>query len=108
MQTNILEKYPDSDLKVYAVWFEMLSGDARDAWNPAVLADPRVRHFWDAHWVAGRWYSKQVFGDDGIAWDVYLLYGPTVEWGTSPPAPISKGGDIITTTDTLRILLSSC
>jgi hypothetical protein len=101
VQTNILEKYPDSDLKVYAIWFEMLSGDARDTWDPAVLSDDRVRHFWDARGAAGRWYSKHVYGEDGIAWDVYFLYGPDAEWQSTPPPLISTGGDIISTTEPL-------
>lgn len=91
MQQNILDVWPDADIRVYAVYFEMVAGDegARTQTRPGEeLHDPRVRFFWDDGRVLGRWYDENVTklgrrtGDeDRIEWDCYIIYGPEAEWG---------------------------
>jgi hypothetical protein len=94
VQSQLLAQTPSDQLRVYAVWVPMLWGDARAAWDETTLPDPRVTHFWDGERVIGQWFAKQVDGYDGIAWDVYYLYGPDAKWETMPSSLIASGGDI--------------
>ena len=72
----------------------MLGSDSRDDWNGSTMADPRVLHFWDGDYQAGQWFAGQVDGYNGIAWDVYYLYGPDATWDTVPAPLIGSGGTI--------------
>ena len=91
MQSNILEKNPSAKLRVYAVFFEMVSGDegAKHKVSPHDLFDdPRVRVYWDERKVLGRWYDENVTRlgkrrgeDDRIEWDTFILYGADAKWG---------------------------
>ena len=99
MQHEILNKNHNSDLRVYAVWFNMLSGDNRQGWDGARLLDPRVTHLWDEHKAVGNWFSANVTHERGTTWDFYALYGPdSADLGK----PVSMGGTIIGQTGQLR------
>ncbi len=91
VQKEILEKHPDSDLQVYVVWFNMLSGDSRSGWDECVMSDPRATHLWDEKRLASRAFAGEVEGAAAPVWDVYLLYGPEAAWGDGLPRPISSG-----------------
>ena len=52
-----MQKEPELDVTVYAVWFAMVDTDERERWQPGLLDDPRVRHYWDEGKVAGRWFA---------------------------------------------------
>ena len=46
MQSQILQRYPDADLRVYVVWLPVMPLDARfDVAD--LLVDGRATHFWD-------------------------------------------------------------
>jgi hypothetical protein len=92
---------------VYAVWFNMLFGDARDRWDAGGLTDPRVSHFWDEQKVVGNWYSADVLHRQGTTWDFYAVYGPEVTWGSGPPPALSQGGTIITRRNQLQTAITS-
>jgi hypothetical protein len=91
VQKEILEEHRDSDLRVYVVWFNMLSGDSRSGWNECVMSDPRAIHLWDEKRLASRAFSGEVEGATPPVWDAYLLYGHETAWGDEPPRPISSG-----------------
>ena len=92
MQAEILEKNPTANIEVYAAWFAMLPGDRRAAWDPALMSDPRVTHYWDDERVLGRWFADNVgFSGGSVAWDVYYLYGPDTTWDQMPRPLISSG-----------------
>ena len=76
MQQEILAKDPAADLRVYAVWFNMLFGDSRSRWDGDGMADPRVVHLWDERKEVGDWFSANVTHAQGTTWDFYALYGP--------------------------------
>ena len=96
VQENILEKNPGAELRVYAIWFSMLSNDARSRWPDRIMTDPRVIHLWDKERLTGRFFSKEVgFTSLPIAWDIYYLYGPDVNWDTNPTPIVSSGSYII-------------
>ncbi len=90
-----MEKNPEADLRVYAVWFDVLLGDDRSEWNPELMPDPRVTHYWDSERAVADWIPKQkeyesiTFGP--FAWDQYFLYGPEAAW-TDVPGPVVSSG----------------
>ncbi len=106
VQREILEKHPDAELDVYAVWFDVLLGDDRSAWNPDLLVDPRVTQYWDSDQTLGTWFPRQevykpvIFGP--LAWDIFFLYGPEAVWEDVPEPLITSGSTIIAKRDRLR------
>ena len=97
MQTEILEKQLDAELRVIAVWMPLVRGDARDQWDPELLNDPRVSYFWDEERLSGNWFSEHISGQQPLSWDSYFLYGPGATWsdeGISEPV-VSTGYTII-------------
>lgn len=93
MQSEILEKSPQAEIAVYAVWLPFLGG-TNEAIDTEILADPRVDHFWDGSRLTSEWFGNAVF-DGFLAWDVYLLYGSDARWTDSPDEPVSAGGTVI-------------
>ena len=113
MQKDLLEKRPNADLRVYAVWFSMVPGDSRSEWPPDLLTDARVEHFWDEAKVVGTWYAqrstsmrnrltpKSKWNDGEVLWDAYLLYGADARWDEAPGDLILFGRTIIAAHDSL-------
>jgi hypothetical protein len=91
VQKEILEQHPDSDIKVYVVWFSMLASDSRSGWDKCVMSDPRATHLWDKKRLASRAFAGEVEGAAPPVWDAYLLYGPETTWDDALPQPISSG-----------------
>ena len=89
MQEKVLDKVRDQDLGVYAVWLPVLGIDSKASLPQATkrFSDPRVRHYWDAKAELGQLYSS-ILKADGVAWDVYLLFGRDAEWKDKPPVPV--------------------
>ena len=108
VQKEVLEKQPDAHLKVYAIWFEMVPGDARSRWPSGLLADPRVEHFWDANKLVGGWYGAHPsYGNGGgVWWDIWLLYGRDSAWTDQPSHRIDQGRTIVGTRERLKSKLS--
>ena len=94
MRSNILEKYPSSDVRVYVVWFNMLPGDSRNFVDRKVLNDHRVVNYYDPNRVVGTWFAEHTCGD-GIIWDAYFLYGAGSTWTDLPGPLVSSGGSVI-------------
>src|SRR5713101_8393998 len=46
VRSNILDKYPSSDVRVDVVWFDMLPGDSRRLVDRKVLNDHRVANYY--------------------------------------------------------------
>jgi hypothetical protein len=92
VQKEILARNAAPDLRVYAVWFNMLAGDSRSRWDGAGVDDPRVTHLWDEGKTVGRWYSANVTHNPGTTWDFFALYGPDAR---DLADPLSRGGTII-------------
>ena len=79
MRSNVLERYENADLRVYAVWLPMLVTDSRGAWDESALRDRRVRHYWDGERMLGLALAQAKLGGlgyAGIVWDAYFLFGP--------------------------------
>ena len=86
----MLKRLSDKNVAVYAVWVPVLPSDGKFAVGRATkyLPDTRVSHFWDSDGVLVRDFAP-VLGlePDDKAWDVYLLYDKSAEWGDTPPKP---------------------
>lgn len=113
MQNEILEKDANPDLVVYAVWFNMLASDSREAWPDELLDDPRVVELWDEPRVLGRWLAAQPGFEDkglvggGVMWDTFLLFGREARWQTTPTHLVSWGYTIVGARDRLKTDLAS-
>jgi hypothetical protein len=92
VQDEILAKNTTPNLRVYAVWFDMLFGDSRSKWDGDGMTDPRVVHLWDEQKTVGNWYSANLTHRTGTTWDFYALYAPDARDLTSP---VDRGGTII-------------
>jgi hypothetical protein len=95
VQDEVLGANPDADIQVYALWFNMLPGDARGEWDPRLLTDERVTHFWDEEKLAGRFFAETEKFFSPIAWDAYYLYGPEARWDDRPAPLVSWGYTIM-------------
>ena len=99
MQQEILSKNANPDLRVYAVWFNMLAGDSRSGWDGARLLDNRVTHLWDEQKSVGNWFGANVTRDRGTTWDFYAVYSPDAQ---DLSRPLDMGGTIIARSSRLR------
>jgi hypothetical protein len=102
VQNDILANNSAADLRVYAVWFNMYTGDARWRWDGDGLVDPRVAHFWDEQKTVGNWFSTNLTHRGSPTWDFYALYAPDAR---DLNAPLSMGGTIINRRDQLNTSL---
>ncbi|MEO6214226.1 MAG: hypothetical protein ABIP65_11420 [Vicinamibacterales bacterium] len=116
MQKEILEPHAKSDLRVYAVWFNMVDGDSRQRWPADLLTDRRVTHFWDEEKTVGRWFAPRMDTAEmeaarapdssglgqPVLWDAYLVYGPEARWDDEPTALRRWGRTILRTQSHLR------
>jgi len=75
----------------------MLPGDSRVRWDPSLLTDPRVVHYWDIEAEIGRWFGQNQdaigfsYFSGAVVWDAYLLFGPQAQW-TDVPNPLESFG----------------
>ena len=105
MQSSILDAKPDSNIRVYAIFFEIVAGDkgAKLEVDPReLLDDPRVTLYWDERRVTGRWFDENVTrvgkrtGETNrIEWDAFILYGGADAWADEPPRAVSWGRPVI-------------
>ena len=114
VQTELLQKYPRADLRVYAVWFSMMPADSRAKWSANLLSDSRVWHRWDEPKILGTWFASRTaemksqlapggaWGNGEILWDAYLLYGADARWSQAPTRLIHWGRTIVAGRDTLK------
>jgi len=86
----VFEGIASESLRAYAVWEPILLTDNRDGARKAtaILPDARVRHYWNDGREVGEAFQAPLDLKDEVAWDVYLVYPPGVEWATArPPDP---------------------
>lgn len=74
----------------------------REEWDGSTIPDARVMHFWDGELQVGGWFAREVDGYEGIAWDIYYLYGPGATWETVPSPLVGTGATIFGEREKLR------
>ncbi len=93
-------------MKVYAIWFDVLSGDDRSKWDSSLLNDARVTELWDADGELGNWFPQQDEYSDNVrgplAWDIFFLYGGDATWEDVPQPLVESGSTIIASRGKLK------
>ena len=88
---NILSQIPDENLAVHVVWTPVLQSDNYKAATTAheYFPDERAVFYWDGDQDLGMSYGRTIDLPRGrqLAWDIYFVYGPDVEWGDTVPLP---------------------
>ncbi len=101
-----MEAFPEAELKVYAIWFDVLAGDDRSKWDPTLLNDARVTELWDADGELGNWFPRQDEYSDivhgPLAWDIFFLYGGDATWDRVPQPLVESGSTVIGSREKLR------
>lgn len=114
MQRELLDTYPEPNLRVYAIWFNMMGGDSRSKWPANLLTDARVIHRWDEPKAVGLWFAPRMaairtqmaadsaWSGGDVLWDAYLLYGADAKWTDAPSNVVRWGRTIVAGLETLR------
>lgn len=93
MNRDLLSLTNDVRLRTFVVHVPVIGAKARDVGPAArLIHNPHVRNYWNASGEFGRTLARATQLKNGkeqvYAWDVWLLYGPDVEWrGVAPPQP---------------------
>jgi hypothetical protein len=93
MNRDLLSRTKDERLKTFVVHVPVIGAKAKNVAPAArVIENPHVRNYWNASGEFGRALAKavQLRNDKELvyAWDVWLVYGPEVEWtDTTIPQP---------------------
>jgi hypothetical protein len=100
VQSNILSRTADPDLRVFVIWVPFLNG-SRAAINPSIFPGSRVTMFWDGTAMSSQWFSQHVTNLPVPTWDYYLLFSPRAHWAADPGPVVSQGGSVIGSTGQL-------
>ena len=98
MRENILDAEPSENLRVYAVWLNQRSTDARDTIDESILDDPRVVQYWDGEGITGTHFAETDLGGlgySGFVYDVYYVFGPGAAWADEPAPLAASGGPVL-------------
>ncbi len=93
MNKDLLSRTQDERLRTFVVHVPVIGAEAKNVAPAArLLENPHVRNYWNASGEFGRALAKAVqLNNDKetvYAWDVWLLFGPEVEWtDTAIPQP---------------------
>jgi hypothetical protein len=113
VQQDLLQKYSDPALRVYAVWFNMYPGDARSKWPESLLVDSRVLHYWDDQRISGKRYLANLPAmldrrapatmppAADAMWDAFFVYPRGDRWREPVPLPAVWGYPIMVTREQL-------
>jgi hypothetical protein len=98
VRENILDAEQSDELRVYAVWLNQRSTDARDTIDPSILADERVTQYWDGEGITGTYFAETDLGGlgfSGFVYDVYYIFGPDAAWADEPGPLAASGGPVL-------------
>ena len=98
---------PDLDLRVFAIWEQVLSGD-KEAEPPGVLNDNRVTHIFDEIAI-GQWFgarNSSLHAGGGLAWDAFMLFDKDATFATLADHLEAHGRTIIADSGSLKEALN--
>lgn len=83
-----LRQVTDDRVRAYIVWLPIYGGDFEGEAGKLSnsFRDKRVSYFLDPENETGKEWQP-VLKTPFLAWDVYLLYGPDIQWEKEPPPP---------------------
>jgi hypothetical protein len=88
---RLFARFDSKKLRGFILWIAMLREDNEQIANTRseTNQDQRITQFWDSERIGGRLFAKSLRLQNGIAWDVYLLYSPRMRWENeeTPPEP---------------------
>ena len=94
MQSQILQRYVDADLRVYVVWLPVMPLDARfDVAD--MLVDRRATHFWDNEQRVSHALGDAYGSPGQLVWDAFFVFEPNAKWGEQPPRPLGSGSPVV-------------
>lgn len=85
----------------------MLFTDHKNQWDPDLLTDPRVEHYWDSDQEIGRWFDQNEdlvgfdFTKGPIVWDSFFLFGSDATWDAFPTHLVAYGNTVTRDKDLL-------
>ena len=96
MQNEVIDKYPDADVRVYVVWLPVYFSDVPSTWDQNILNDSRVKHYWDGERLVGEWLFEHgnLDGEGTVYnayWDRYIIYGPSATWNENSFSEKERG-----------------
>ena len=98
MRENILDKETSKTFRLYVVWLNQRSTDARDEIDEETLADPRVTQYWDGEGITGTYFAQNDLGGlgySGFVYDVYYVFGADATWADEPAPLAGSGGPVL-------------
>ncbi len=98
MRENLLDKEQSQELRLYVVWLNQRSTDARDTIDDSTLADPRVTQYWDGEGITGTYFAESDLGGlgySGFVYDVYYVFGADAIWAKDPAPLAGSGGPVV-------------
>jgi hypothetical protein len=101
---NILKTHPDADVRVIAVW-QAIRGDGISDRTQTIFNDARVVQLSDPDLEIGTWFGDrdQTFHTgEGLAWDVFMLFGADATFATLADDLQASGRTIIADSGKLR------
>jgi hypothetical protein len=104
VQSQILERYRDADLRVYVVWLPVMPLDARFP-VADTMVDPRATHFWDNERLVSDELANAYAKSGDLVWDAFYVFGPEATWEDDPPRPLGDGSPVVEHMATLKLLL---
>lgn len=110
MRENILDGELSQDVRLYVVWLNQRSTDARDTIDESTLADPRVTQYWDGEGITGTYFADSDLGGlgfSGFVYDVYYVFGPDAAWADEPAPLAASGGPVVSDGQKLLAALAS-
>jgi hypothetical protein len=90
VQDSVISRIDSENFTAYAVWEPILkTDDERASRKAATLFPPeRVKNYWVRTRDVGKMFQAPINLTSEPAWDVYLVYGPGIQWeGDTPPKP---------------------
>jgi hypothetical protein len=85
----VFDTISDPRLQGYIIWEPVLENDSREKAEGAValVADPRVRHFWADSLEITQIFAEPVGIKEPPVWDLMMVFSATAEWRDIPPVP---------------------
>jgi hypothetical protein len=86
---KLFKRFDTKKMRGFIIWIPMLEKDNEQAAQArsATVEDQRISQFWDQDRSAGRLFGSTLRLQNGVAWDVYLLYSPRIKWENEEEAP---------------------
>ena len=94
MQSQILRRYPNADLRVYVVWLPVMPLDARFP-VADLLVDRRATHYWDNERRVSDALGDAYGSPGQLVWDAFFVFGPHATWNDGPPRPLESGSPVV-------------